>query len=159
MIIGPMQRSASPLPAVSQPAGAPEYGARLLAGMIIPAQNTIAEADAHRLLPAGVSVLTARVPLRIDSPEDLRATNEEAVAAARLLASARPAERLQGRDAREGAQALRRPRRPYEVRGVERAERQRAPAAMAREQVVPGAEARPVEHHALDRPADARAPN
>ena len=68
----------------------PARDERLRAGLILPAQNTIAEQDAHRLLPAQVTVLTTRVPLRSGRPEDLAATGEEAIGAARLLATARP---------------------------------------------------------------------
>lgn len=85
---GAAQRPAGPGPAAR--AQAPDYGARLRAGVIVPGQNTVAEADLRALSPPGVALLTTRLALPGERPEQLRAMGEAAVSAASLLASAGP---------------------------------------------------------------------
>lgn len=68
----------------------PNYGERLKIGMILASKNTVAEADAVAMLPAGVSLHTTRLRLVDTDPVALRKMTDDAEAAAGLVASAGP---------------------------------------------------------------------
>ncbi|ASJ13723.1 maleate cis-trans isomerase family protein [Thermococcus radiotolerans] len=64
------------------------YGWRGRLGLIVPSSNTTMEMELHEALPDGVSLHTARVPLRNVTEEELVKMNTLAVEAARLLRDA-----------------------------------------------------------------------
>ncbi|NJE05438.1 maleate cis-trans isomerase [Thermococcus sp. M36] len=64
------------------------YGWRGRLGLIVPSSNTTMEMELHSVLPDGVSLHTARVPLKNVSEDELIKMNSLAVEAARLLADA-----------------------------------------------------------------------
>ena len=64
------------------------YGWRGRLGLIVPSSNTTMEMELHGALPEGVSLHTARVPLRNVTEEELVKMNTLAVEAARLLRDA-----------------------------------------------------------------------
>ncbi|WP_297464551.1 maleate cis-trans isomerase [Thermococcus sp.] len=64
------------------------YGWRGRLGLIVPSSNTTMEMELHTFLPVGVSLHTARVPLRNVNEEELVKMNALAVDAAKLLRDA-----------------------------------------------------------------------
>ncbi|WP_258084015.1 maleate cis-trans isomerase family protein [Thermococcus thermotolerans] len=64
------------------------YGWRGRLGLIVPSSNTTMEMELHSAIPEGVSLHTARVPLRNVTEEELVKMNTLAVEAARLLRDA-----------------------------------------------------------------------
>ncbi|ASJ12872.1 maleate cis-trans isomerase family protein [Thermococcus thioreducens] len=64
------------------------YGWRGRLGLIVPSSNTTMEIELHLALPEGVSLHTARVPLRNVTEEELVKMNTLSVEAARLLRDA-----------------------------------------------------------------------
>ncbi|NJE02667.1 aspartate/glutamate racemase family protein [Thermococcus sp. MV11] len=64
------------------------YGWRGRLGLIVPSSNTTMEMELHSVLPEGVSLHTARVPLRNVTEEELIKMNALAVESARLLRDA-----------------------------------------------------------------------
>jgi len=64
------------------------YGWRGRLGLIVPSSNTTMEMELHEALPEGVSLHTARVPLRNVTEEELVKMNALAVEAAKLLRDA-----------------------------------------------------------------------
>lgn len=64
------------------------YGWRGRLGLIVPSSNTTMEMELHEALPEGVSLHTARVPLRNVTEEELVKMNTLAVEAAKLLRDA-----------------------------------------------------------------------
>lgn len=64
------------------------YGWRGRLGLVVPSSNTTMEMEFHDYLPEGVSLHTARVPLKNVSEEELVSMNALAVDAARLLSDA-----------------------------------------------------------------------
>jgi maleate isomerase len=64
------------------------YGWRGRLGLIVPSSNTTMEMELHSALPEGVSLHTARVPLKNVTEEELVKMNAMAVESARLLRDA-----------------------------------------------------------------------
>ena len=64
------------------------FGWRGRIGLVVPSSNTTMESEFWSYVPRGVSIHSARVPLREVTPEALRAMVRSAVEAARLLATA-----------------------------------------------------------------------
>ncbi len=64
------------------------YGWRGRLGLIVPSSNTTMEMELHEALPEGVSLHTARVPLKNVTEEELVKMNALAVEAAKLLRDA-----------------------------------------------------------------------
>jgi maleate isomerase len=64
------------------------YGWRGRLGLIVPSSNTTMEMEFHNHLPEGVSLHTARVPLKSVNEDELVSMNTQAVEAARLLRDA-----------------------------------------------------------------------
>ncbi len=64
------------------------YGWRGRLGLIVPSSNTTMEMELHDYLPEGVSLHTARVPLRNVTEDELVKMNTLAVESARLLRDA-----------------------------------------------------------------------
>ncbi|AFL95855.1 putative maleate cis-trans isomerase [Thermococcus cleftensis] len=64
------------------------YGWRGRLGLIVPSSNTTMEMELHSVLPEGVSLHTARVPLRNVTEEELIKMNALAVESAKLLRDA-----------------------------------------------------------------------
>ncbi|ASJ16767.1 maleate cis-trans isomerase [Thermococcus chitonophagus] len=64
------------------------FGWRGRFGLIVPSSNTTMEMEFHRYLPEGVSLHTARMPLRNVNEEELTKMTTFAVDAAKLLADA-----------------------------------------------------------------------
>jgi maleate isomerase len=64
------------------------YGWRGRLGLIVPSSNTTMEMELHDYMPEGVSIHTARVPLRNVTEEELLRMNSLAVEGARLLRDA-----------------------------------------------------------------------
>ncbi|RJF64968.1 maleate cis-trans isomerase family protein [Rhodopseudomonas palustris] len=65
-----------------------DYGRRLRAGVLVPSGNSVAEPEIRAMLPAGVSALVTRLPLRGSSRAELMTMLDGLEAAARLLADA-----------------------------------------------------------------------
>ncbi|WP_297477253.1 aspartate/glutamate racemase family protein [Thermococcus sp.] len=72
------------------------YGWRGRLGLIVPSSNTTMEMELHTFLPEGVSLHTARVPLRNVNEDELVKMNALAVEAAKLLKDAGVEEILYG---------------------------------------------------------------
>jgi maleate isomerase len=81
--------SAKPENTTTAPAREPEYGERLRIGMMLPCRNTVAEADMHSLLPAGIALITTRLRLLGTSHQELMGMTENIEQAAELLGSAK----------------------------------------------------------------------
>ncbi len=64
------------------------YGWRGRLGLIVPSSNTTMEMELHMFLPEGVSLHTARVPLKDVNEDELIKMNSLAVEAAKLLKDA-----------------------------------------------------------------------
>lgn len=65
-----------------------DYGSRLRAGLLIPSGNSVAEPEIRAMLPAEVSSLVTRLPLRGSSKAELMRMLEQLEPASRLLADA-----------------------------------------------------------------------
>ncbi len=65
------------------------YGWRGRIGLIVPSSNTTMEPEFYKMIPAGVSVHTARVHLENVTIKELERMEEELLYAARLLATAK----------------------------------------------------------------------
>ena len=65
-----------------------DYGGRLRAGILVPSGNSVAEPEIRAMVPAGVSALVTRLPLRGSSRAELMTMLDGLEAAARLLADA-----------------------------------------------------------------------
>lgn len=65
-----------------------DYGSRLRAGLLVPSGNSVAEPEVRAMLPAEVSALVTRLPLRGSSKAELMRMLEQLEPASRLLADA-----------------------------------------------------------------------
>lgn len=65
-----------------------DYGSRLRAGLLVPSGNSVAEPEIRAMLPADVSTLVTRLPLRGSSKAELMRMLDQLEPASRLLADA-----------------------------------------------------------------------
>nr|AWM05039.1 hypothetical protein CIT39_00220 [Bradyrhizobium symbiodeficiens] len=65
-----------------------DYGSRLRVGLLVPSGNSVAEPEIRAMLPAEVSSLVTRLPLRGSSKAELMQMLEQLEPASRLLADA-----------------------------------------------------------------------
>lgn len=65
-----------------------DYGSRLRAGLLVPSGNSVAEPEIRAMLPADVSALVTRLPLRGSSKAELMQMLDQLEPASKLLADA-----------------------------------------------------------------------